>query len=478
MASSCAAWRLGAVALSKAFRQGELDPRDVLDIVLERHSATHPQLNASVLVDESGAREAATQSAERWRRGQPLSRLDGVPVTVKDNIPVRALPCSWGSLLFADHIATEDDIAIERLRAAGAVLWAKTNTPELAMAGITENRVFGVTRNPWDLSRTPGGSSGGGAALVAAGVGPLGLGTDAAGSIRRPACYCGLVGVRPSTGLVARLPGSEGIAFPPLAADYQVIGPLARSVEDAALMLHVIAGPDRRDRASLGHALLPADIAPPRRSARVGLVAGIQGQPCDPAEEAATMAAAEALRRHGVEVRSMSPFWDPDETNALFATIVAAGVARVVRQHAGWEEKVTPIIRGLTEAGLGLPAYAVLEALDRIAALRLSCATAFAEVDAVLTPASATLPWSVGRPFPETIGGVPAGPRAGGAFSVVVNMLGLPAVALPGPLSPEGLPAGVQMIGAFGSDLALLSLSSLLEAALWPEGLPRPPGFA
>jgi aspartyl-tRNA(Asn)/glutamyl-tRNA(Gln) amidotransferase subunit A len=466
------------VALSKAFRQGELDPRDVLDIVLERHSATHPQLNASVLVDESGAREAATQSAERWRRGQPLSRLDGVPVTVKDNIPVRALPCSWGSLLFADHIATEDDIAIERLRAAGAVLWAKTNTPELAMAGITENRVFGVTRNPWDLSRTPGGSSGGGAALVAAGVGPLGLGTDAAGSIRRPACYCGLVGVRPSTGLVARLPGSEGIAFPPLAADYQVIGPLARSVEDAALMLHVIAGPDRRDRASLGHALLPADIAPPRRSARVGLVAGIQGQPCDPAEEAATMAAAEALRRHGVEVRSMSPFWDPDETNALFATIVAAGVARVVRQHAGWEEKVTPIIRGLTEAGLGLPAYAVLEALDRIAALRLSCATAFAEVDAVLTPASATLPWSVGRPFPETIGGVPAGPRAGGAFSVVVNMLGLPAVALPGPLSPEGLPAGVQMIGAFGSDLALLSLSSLLEAALWPEGLPRPPGFA
>ena len=478
MASSSAAWRASAAALSRAFHLGELDPRDVLDVVLARHAATHPQLNASVLVYEAGARNAAAQSAERWRRGKPLSRLDGVPVTVKDNIPVRGLPCSWGSLLFADRIATGDDIAVERLRAAGAVLWAKTNTPELAMAGITENPVFGVTRNPWDLSRTPGGSSGGGAALVAAGVGPLALATDAAGSIRRPACYCGLVGVRPSTGLVARLPGSEGIAFPPLAADYQVIGPLARSVEDAALMLHVIAGPDPRDRASLGHPLLPADIAPPRRPARVGVVAALPGQPCDPAEATATMAAAEALRRHAVDVRPMSPFWDPDETNALFATIVAAGVARAVRHHAGWEAKVTPIIRGLAEAGLALPAHAVLEALDRIGALRLSCATAFAEVDAVLTPASATLPWSIGQPFPEMIGGLPAGPRAGGVFSVVVNMLGRPAVALPGPLSPEGLPAGVQMIGAFGSDADLLSLSSLLEAALWPDGLPRPPGFA
>jgi aspartyl-tRNA(Asn)/glutamyl-tRNA(Gln) amidotransferase subunit A len=161
MASSSAAWRTGAAALARAFHLGELDPRDVLDVVLERHAATHPQLNASVLVDEAGARDAAAQSAERWRRGKPLSRLDGVPVTVKDNIPVRGLPCSWGSLLFADRIATGDDIAVERLRAAGAVLWAKTNTPELAMAGITEKPVFGVTRNPWDLSRTPGGSSGG-----------------------------------------------------------------------------------------------------------------------------------------------------------------------------------------------------------------------------------------------------------------------------------------------------------------------------
>jgi aspartyl-tRNA(Asn)/glutamyl-tRNA(Gln) amidotransferase subunit A len=478
MTGSAEAWRSGAAALSDAFRRGALDPRDVLGAVLDRHAALNPRLNATVLRDDTAAHEAAARSAARWRAGTPLSPLDGVPVTVKDNIPVAGLRCTWGSPLFADHIASGDEIAVERLRAAGAVLWAKTNTPELAMAGITENPVFGTTRNPWDLTRTPGGSSGGGAALVAAGVGPLALATDAAGSIRRPACYCGVIGVRPSTGLVARLPGTEGVAFPPLAADYQVLGPIARSVADAALMLHVIAGPDPRDRASLGHARPPARPAPLLRRPRVGLIAAIAGHPCDQAEQAAAEAAAEALRRHGAEVQDVAPFWDPDDVNAVFGTIASVGVARVVRRHAGWEARVTPIIRGMAEAGLAIPGSAYLDALDRVAALRHACAAAFAEVDAILTPASATLPWAIGRTFPETIGGLAAGPRAGGVFSVVVNMAGLPAVALPGPPSPDGLPAGVQIIGPFGSDAALLSLASVLEHAMWPDGLPRPPGFA
>lgn len=471
-------WQLGAAALSDAFRLGAIDPRDALRAVLARHAALNPRLNATVLLDEEAAATAATAAAERWRAGTPLSPLDGVPVTVKDNIALAGLRCSWGSPLFAEHVAAGDDIAVERLRAAGAVLWAKTNTPELAMAGITENPLFGTTRNPWDLARTPGGSSGGAAALVAAGIGPLALATDAAGSIRRPACYCGVVGVRPSTGLVARLPGSEGVAFPPLAAEYQVIGPIARSVADAALMLHVIAGPDPRDRASLGHALLPRHPAALARRPRVGVIATIPGHLCDPAEQAAAHAAAEALRGAAAEVRPASAFWNPEEVNSLFATVVSTGVARVVRRHAGWEARVTPIIRGLAEAGMAIPGSAYLDALDRIAALRMSCAAAFQDLDAIVTPASATLPWPIGRPFPDTISGVAAGPRAGGVFSVVVNMLGLPAVALPGPLSPEGLPAGVQLIGPFGSDAPLLSVASLLEQALWPDGLARPPAFA
>ena len=471
-------WRLDAVSLSRAFAAGSLDPRDVLAQLFDRHALINRDLNATVLVDRDAAMAAAGDSHTRWRAGRPLSCLDGVPVTVKDNIPVSGLRCIWGSELFADRVSAGDEIAVERLRAAGAVIWAKTNTPELAMAGITENRVSGITRNPWDLGRIPGGSSGGAAALVAAGVGPLGLATDAAGSIRRPACYCGVVGIRPSTGLVARLPGSEDVAFAPLAGDFQVIGPIARSVADATALLHLVAGGDPRDRASLGSPPFPQAPEPFRRGTRVGVIASISPHPCDPAEEIAALAAGEALRSHGADVRTIRAFWDPDETNTLFAILASVGVARVVRRHEGWEERVTPIIRGLAETGLAVSGADYLDALDRVAALRLACLQAFSSVDAVLTPASATLPWEVGRAFPQTIGGVSAGPRAGGIFSVFVNMLGLPAIALPGPPDSSGLPAGVQLIGAFGSDAALVSIAAELEHALWPDGLPRPPAYA
>ncbi len=468
-------WRLSAMALSAAFTEGTLDPPSALASILARHGEVNPQLNATVLVDARRAEADATASALRWKAGQPLSPLDGVPVTVKDNIPVGGLRATWGSRLFADHVPAEDEIAVARLRAAGAVIWAKTNTPELAMAGITDNAIFGATRNPWDLGRTPGGSSGGGAAAVAAGAGPLALVTDAAGSIRRPACYCGLVGIRSSTGRVARLPGVEDSAFPPLAADFQVIGPLARTVADALLLLRVIAGPDPRDRSSQGLPPL-AEAGTARR--RILLIPAIPGHPCDAAERQAAEAAGGALSRLGHAVETGAAPWDPEEMNRLFAIVCAAGVARVVRGHADWAARVTPIIRGLAEAGLAQSATDYLDALDRIAALRAKAAIAFREFDAVLSPASATLPWPLGTPFPATIDGQPAGPRAGGVFSVFVNLLGLPAVALPGPLSAEGLPAGLQLAGGYGTDSVVIGLAAELEAALWPDGPPRPPAFA
>jgi aspartyl-tRNA(Asn)/glutamyl-tRNA(Gln) amidotransferase subunit A len=474
--SESQAWRLSATALAAAYAAGSADPRGVLESVLARAQAVDPALNAAVLTDAEGGRAAADSAARRWREGRPLSPLDGVPVTVKDNIPVRGLRATWGSRLFAEHVPDADEIAVARLRDAGAVIWAKTNTPELAMAGTTENALFGVTRNPWDAARIPGGSSGGAAALVAAGAGPLALATDAAGSIRRPACYCGVVGIRPSTGRVARLPGVEDAAFPPLAADYQVIGPIARSVADAAAMLAVIAGPDARDRASLGFGPFVAE-APPAR-ARIRLVPALPGHPCDAAERHAVVAAGEALRALGHEVAEGAAPWDAEEANRLFAAVVGPGVARVVCRHDGWETRTTPIIRGLAESGLRTSASDYVAALDRIAALRAAAVADFAQFDALVTPASATLPWPIGTPFPAEIDGVAAGPRAGGVFSVFVNMLGLPAVALPGPVSPEGLPAGVQLVAGFGRDAALVALAGALETALWPEGIPRPPAYA
>lgn len=470
-----APWRLSATALSAAFADGTLDPPAALAAILARHEEVNRQLNVTVLVDATRAEADAAASALRWKAGRPLSPLDGVPVTVKDNIPVGGLRATWGSRLFADHVPAEDEIAVARLRAAGAVIWAKTNTPELAMAGITDNALFGATRNPWDLTRTPGGSSGGGAAAVAAGAGPLALVTDAGGSIRRPASYCGVVGIRPSTGRVARLPGVEDSAFPPLAADFQVIGPLARTVADALLLLRAIAGPDPRDRASQG---LPQLGAADTARRRIRMIPAIPGHPCAAAERQAVVVAGLALSRLGHAVDAGPAPWDPEEMNRLFAVVCAAGVARVVRGHADWATRVTPIIRGLAETGMAQAATDYVEALDRIAALRARAAIDFRDFDAVLSPASATLPWPLGTPFPATIDGQPAGPRAGGVFSVFVNLLGLPAVALPGPLSAEGLPAGLQLAGGHGTDAIVIALAAELEAALWPDGAPRPPNFA
>ncbi len=202
-----ALWSLSAADLARAYAARELSPPEVLDAVLDRCDAVNPKINAIVTLDREGAREAARASERRWRAGTARGPLDGVPLTVKDNIPVRGLPTTWGSRVLADYVPTEDELPVARLRAQGVIILGKTNVPEFTLQGYTNNPLFGVTRNPWDLRLTPGGSSGGAVAAVAAGLGPLAIGTDGGGSIRRPAGHAGLVGLKPSTGRVARTRG-------------------------------------------------------------------------------------------------------------------------------------------------------------------------------------------------------------------------------------------------------------------------------
>jgi aspartyl-tRNA(Asn)/glutamyl-tRNA(Gln) amidotransferase subunit A len=229
------AWALDAADLVAAYRAGRLDPVSALEACLARIEAANPALNAIVTLDRPGARAAAEASAARWQAGAPLGPFDGVPVTVKDNLFVGGLRATWGSRLHDRHIAPRDDIPVARLRAAGAVILGKTNTPELALAGFTDNPLFGSTGNPWAPDRQPGGSSGGAVAAVAAGMGPIALATDAGGSLRRPAGHAGVATIKPTPGRVPRRWG-----FPPLAADFQVIGPIARSVRDLRCALAMI----------------------------------------------------------------------------------------------------------------------------------------------------------------------------------------------------------------------------------------------
>jgi aspartyl-tRNA(Asn)/glutamyl-tRNA(Gln) amidotransferase subunit A len=437
-------WALDAADLAAAYRTGELTPVQALEACLARAEAVTPALNAVVTFDRAGAAAAAADSAARWRAGAPRGPLDGVPVTVKDNLFVGGLRATWGSRLFADHVAPRDDIPVARLRAAGAVILGKTNTPEFALSGFTDNPVFGSTGNPWAPDLQPGGSSGGAVAAVAGGIGPVALATDAGGSLRRPAGHAGVATVKPTTGLVPRRWG-----FPPLAADFQVIGPIARSVRDLRATLDVIAA--------------PRPAAPAPRRLRIRAVPDCAGAPVDPGIRAAFADALQTLAELGHAIEEVAAPWDPEEVTALFGTLASAGVARVVTRHPGWEDLVTPGIRAQAEAGLRLSAPDYVAALDRVAVLRAELTDWIGACDVLATPSSAVLPWPRAQPFPGTVDGRPAGPRAAAIYSTAVNLAGLPAVVVPsGPVG--GLPTGLQLVGAPFTEALLLDLAARYEA--------------
>lgn len=457
--SDSAPWTLTASALHAAYAAGETTPGAALKSCLDRLAKVNPIVNAVIALDEGGARAAAAASTARWQAGQPLGPLDGVPITVKDNLFVAGLPAGWGSRIFAQHVAARDDIPVIRLRAAGAVIIGKTNTPELSLAGYTDNLVHGATGNPWAPALSPGGSSGGAVVAVAAGMAPLSIATDAGGSLRRPAALAGVATLRPGIGRVPRRWG-----FPPLAQDFQTIGPIARCVADVRTAFELMADP------TLPPAPWPARL-------RLRAVDHIAGAPVDPDVRHAFSATLQVFENMGHEVEAVPASWDPDEVGALFGILASAGVARVVIAHPGWEAMVTPAIRAQAEMGLALSSVDFVRAMDRVAVLRAELHDWMRECHAVLTPASAIMPWPKTEPFPPEVDGQKAGPRAGAIFSTVVNLAGLPAAVVPCGLGTvTGLPVGLQIMGSPNSEAQLLDLAAEFEAAQPWRQLAHPKG--
>lgn len=465
-------WRRSAVGLGGLLAGRELSPVELLDATLARIARLNPAINAIVALDEAGARAAAAASERRHARGEALGPLDGVPLTVKDNILVKGFPAAWGSALFRDYVPEGDELPVARLRAAGAVILGKTNVPEFTLQGYTANRIFGVTRNPWDPRLTPGGSSGGAVASVAAGLAPLALGTDGGGSIRRPASHTGLVGLKPSIGRVARVN-----SLPQILLDFEVIGPIARSVADAALLLRHMAGPDPRDRNSL--LAVPAaspDAAPDRPPGRqrIRFVPRFGDNPVDPEIARSVADAARLFAELGHEVTEGPAPFDLEPLNELWRVVGCAAVAWLLDRHPGREAEIGPGFAEMAEEGRRTDSGRYLEMLMRVSRFRCEMSELFKETDIVMTPSAAALPWPAEESHPPVIDGRPVGPRGHAVFTAWVNICGHPGLNLPcAPARGSGLPIGFQLVGRFGADELLLRLGAQYEAARpWADRWP------
>ncbi|HVF62552.1 MAG TPA: amidase [Casimicrobiaceae bacterium] len=444
---------LSAVELGNAYRRGELDPISVIDALAMRVDRIDSKINALVTRNPQ-ARADAQASAERFTAGQPIGPLDGIPIAVKDNLVTKGLRTTWGTRGLAEYVPDRDELPIARLRAAGAIIVGKTNVPEFTLEGYTANPLFGVTRNPWNTQLTPGGSSGGSVAGCAAGFFPLALCTDGGGSIRRPAAHAGLVGLKPSIGTIARADG-----LPQLLLDFEVVGPVARNVDDTVLLFDALRGVDARDRSSL----LVASAKVHARSAKILAVASLAGSPIDREIAASFERSIAALSDRGHRVETAALPLSLDAITEFWPLVGQIGLARLFAADAALRECASAKYVDMAEQGARVSATRLLEGLEAVAALRRETDALFERFDFIVTPTTAALPWLAEEAFPSTIDGKSVGPRGHAVFTGWVNACGNPAISVPASPASAGLPIGIQIIGRFGGDDAVLSLAREIE---------------
>lgn len=441
-------WQSDVTALLDAFAQGNVTPVQAVETMLARIAALDPALNAYTAMNERAMSEAAAATA-RWQAGAPLGPLDGVPLIIKDNLVTAGMPAAWGNAYLAQQISTHDEAPIARLRAAGAIFLGKGNTPEFAIEGYTDNLTFGVTRNPFDPALTPGGSSGGVVAAVAAGLAYAGVGTDGGGSIRRPAGYTGLFGLKPGIGHMRRSAG-----LPQVLLDFEVVGPIARSARDLALLDGVLAGKTTQTA--------------PKRALKILAIETLGDAPCDPAIRHAFSATCARLSELGHQVTQDAMPLALGDLNAVWADIGAIGLAAYLENAPQVRDSANPKYLEIAKIGSAKSAADLYRILDLVFKLRNDSAALFDTYDAILMPTAAANPWPAAEAFPTTIDGQEVGPRGHAVYTGWINAAGLPAVAFPAP--PSDMPIGMQLIGPMGFESGLIDCVMACAAPFsWPD---------
>ncbi|WP_122818315.1 amidase [Nocardioides pantholopis] len=453
-----------ARVLAAALRERRISAREVLDLHLARIAERNPDVNAIVSLDPERARAGAAAADEHLARGGRPEPLHGLPFAVKDTHATAGWRTTYGSPVFADHVPAADELLVERIRRAGVVLLGKTNVPEFAAGSHTFNPVFGTTRNPHDLSRSAGGSSGGAAAALAAGMVPLADGSDMGGSLRNPASFCGVVGMRPSLGRVPEWP---------LYNQWEttsVGGPMARDVRDLALLLGVLAGPDPRTPMALGEPghLLSAPLDQAASGALAGLRVAVSvdlGGSFQVDHEVARVVeeSAAVWSAGGARVSAAAP--DLHEAEDTFRTLRAwhlqAKLGKVLADNPG---QLKHSLADNIRAGESLTGADIARAYTQRTTLGQRMREFFVDHDVLVLPVSQVPPFPADQEFPTEINGQPMATYLDWMRSAYfITVTGCPAIALPAGRTRDGLPVGIQVVAPHGADRRLLEIAAAFE---------------
>ena len=449
--------------MAAAVRARTISARELLDLHLARIAERNPGLNAIVSLDEERAREGAAAADRALAAGAEVGPLHGLPHAFKDTHAVAGWRTTYGSTLYADHVPDADELLVERVRRAGAVVIGKTNVPEFAAGSHTFNKVFGTTRNPVDPSRSAGGSSGGAACALAAGMVPLADGSDMGGSLRNPASFCGVVGLRPSLGRVPEWP---------LYNQWEttsVGGPMARNVGDLALLLSVLAGPDPRAPLALGDP--GTAFAPPLAGSLSGLRVALSvdlGGALEVDDEVASVVSAAAAVFSGAGATVTDGHPDLSLADDTFRTLRAwhfqAKLGRLLAEHPdAFKQSLADNIR----AGESLTGADVARAYAQRTALAETMRTFFRSYDVLVLPVSQVPPFPADQEFPSEVNGRPMATYLDWMRSAYfVTVTGCPAISVPAGTTRDGLPVGIQVVAPHGADRRLLEVAAAYEAAV------------
>ena len=456
---------LSAVELLFGYHEKKFSPSEVLEDVFAHIARWEPHIQALYAFNPDGARDVAKSSTERWAKGAPIGSLDGIPATIKENIATKGVPVPLGSITTKLVMAEADAPPAARMREAGAVIYSKTTMPDYGMLSSGLSSFHPLTRNPWDLGKNPGGSSAGAAAAGAAGYGPLHLGTDIGGSVRLPACWCGLFALKPSLGRVPVDPPYVG----------RVVGPITRTVEDAALMMSVLSQPDARDSMNLPPSSIHwQSLEQSPKGLKIGLMLNLGfGMPLEDEVRTTVTTAAKLFEDAGAIVTEVPTAMTREMLAGLDAFWRARSWDDISKLTPGEQKKVLPYIYEWAEQGARLTGLDVIRGFNATMAMRAASAKLFQSVDYVLSPVSPIVKFAAELASPLND---PAKPFDHIAYTACWNMSEQPAASINAGYDTSGFPIGLQIIGKRFDDLGVLQMAKAFEEMRGPQRLwPKPP---